>query len=91
MCLTSAVETLICWKLLIYFSREISNVKSLDAYLAPTPHIRPAVPPKPTTSRSGTTGSTSTFAPSHGTSTQSRDDSQALLDILKLYPSVDEE
>ncbi|KAJ5269168.1 hypothetical protein N7505_004926 [Penicillium chrysogenum] len=68
-------ETLICWKLLTYFYRQISKAESLEAYLAATPHIRPAVPPELTTS---------TPVPSRGTSTQSRDDSQALLDLLKL-------
>ncbi|OQD80065.1 hypothetical protein PENSOL_c279G03716, partial [Penicillium solitum] len=82
-----AKETLICWKLLIYFSRQISKARSLEAYLAATPHIRPAVPPELTTSRPGTAGATSTLSPTRGTSSQSRDDSQALLDLLKLYPS----
>ncbi|KAF3018771.1 hypothetical protein E8E15_008172 [Penicillium rubens] len=82
-----AKETLICWKLLTYFYRQISKAESLEAYLAATPHIRLAVPPELTSSRPGTAGTTSTPVPSRGTSTQSRDDSQALLDLLKLYPS----
>ena len=82
-----AKETLICWKLLIYFSRQISKARSLDAYLAATPHIRPAVPPELTTSRPGPAGPTSALTPSRGTSSQSHDDSHALLELLKLYPS----
>lgn len=80
-----AKETLICWKLLTYFSRQIAKAKSVTAYLATTPHIRPAVLPELTTSRSSAAGSTA--IPTHGTSAQSRDDSQALLELLKLYPT----
>ena len=82
-----AKETLVCWKILIYFSRQISKARSLEAYLTATPHIRPAVPPELTSSRPGPASPTSTLTPSYGTSAQSRDETQALLDLLKLYPS----
>ncbi|CAG8884987.1 unnamed protein product, partial [Penicillium egyptiacum] len=63
------------------------KAKSLDAYLSSTPHVRVALQPELTTSRSIASGSASLVGPNHGTSAQSHDDTQALLDMLQLYPS----
>ncbi|KAJ5396368.1 uncharacterized protein N7487_010673 [Penicillium crustosum] len=54
-------------KILIYFSRQISKTHSLEAYLTATPYIRPAVPPKLTSSRPSPASLTSTLTPSYNT------------------------
>ncbi|CAG8898331.1 unnamed protein product [Penicillium egyptiacum] len=72
-----AKETLICWKILVYFARRMAKAKSIDAYLSSTPHVRVALKPELTTSRSLAPGSISLLSPGHGTSAESHDDIQA--------------
>jgi hypothetical protein len=77
-----ANETLVCWKVLVDFVRQ-RKAKSLDAYLSSTPHVRAALQPELISVASG---SASFGGPTHGTSTQSHDDTQALVEVLQLHP-----
>ncbi|KAL2703486.1 hypothetical protein AAEP93_004557 [Penicillium crustosum] len=57
----------------LWYIRRLLLSRSLEAYLTATPYIRPAVPPKLTSSWPSPASLTSTLTPSHSTSTQSRD------------------